>query len=57
MLAYLACLDLAFTYAMRNPELATELATEAHAAAIELHRPDLAYKANDLIAAIHTERR
>ncbi len=52
MLAYTAMLDLALTYALRRPRLAAELLRDAHHAAIELGRPDLAFRANDLLSAI-----
>lgn len=52
MHAYTCTLSLAWTYVWRNPSLARELALEAHSAAIEIKRPDLAYKANDLLAAL-----
>ena len=49
---YICILDLARTYAPRNPAFALQLAREAHDHAIKLHRPDLAFVANDLIAAL-----
>lgn len=45
-------MDLAATYALARPDLAAECATFAHDAALEARRPDLAYEANDLLAAI-----
>lgn len=52
MHAFVCNLDLAFTYALRRPRLALALAREALTAAIEMRRPDLAYRANGLMAAI-----
>lgn len=52
MLAYTAMLDLALTYALRRPRLASELLRDAYRAAVVLGRPDLAYRANDLLSAI-----
>jgi hypothetical protein len=52
MLAYHCTISLAYTYALRRPELARELAREAFSAAIDQHRPDLAYRANELLCAL-----
>lgn len=45
-------MDLACTYAMKRPELARDCAMRAFNAAIQMQRPDLAAKANDLLAAL-----
>ena len=52
MLAYQATLSLALTYSLRNPALAADLLREAHAAAVEIGRPDLAYYIIDTLAAV-----
>lgn len=52
MLAYLAEMSLAATYSLHRPKLARKCAAAAHAEALRLRRPDLAYKANDLMAAL-----
>ena len=52
MLAYQCEIDLAFTYALRRPRLAIECAWRALKAAVQIKRPDLAYRANELISAM-----
>lgn len=48
-----ACeIDLARTYALRSPGLAKECAQTALDAALTMKRPDLAFAANTLLAAI-----
>lgn len=44
--------DLACTYALGSPRLARQCARAALTAAIQLGRPDYAYRANELLAAI-----
>lgn len=51
MLDFYCNLDLALTYALRRPRLARQCATLALRAALDVHRPDLAYRANDVLAA------
>jgi hypothetical protein len=45
-------MDLALTYSMRKPEIARNCAVRAFFAALAMERPDLAYRANSLLAAI-----
>lgn len=52
MLAYACELDLALLYSLRNPRLARECALTALRAAISVRRPDLAYRANELLGLI-----
>lgn len=48
-----ACeLDLALTYALRRPAIARSCAVRAFFAAQAMGRPDLAYRAHELIVAI-----
>lgn len=51
-LVYHCELDLAATYAMRRPKLARDCAVRAFFAAINLRRPDLAFRATELLRAI-----
>lgn len=52
MHAFTCEIDLALTYALRRPKLALECAFKALKAAIEIKRPDMAYRANEVIAAL-----
>lgn len=52
MLAFHCEIDLALTYALRRPRLALRCAFAALRAAIGIKRPDLAYRANELICAL-----
>ncbi len=45
-------MDLACTYAIRNPALARSLARDALMAAVAIGRPDLAYRANAFLGAL-----
>lgn len=51
-LAYDCELSLACTYAIRRPSLAIECATRALDCAVDLRRPDLAWRASELLSAI-----
>ncbi len=51
-LIYHAELSLACTYALRRPTLARESLLLAIGAAVRMGRPDLAYTANALLAAV-----
>lgn len=52
MLAFHCEIDLALTYAIRRPRLAIECAFNALKAAVSIKRPDLAYRANELLSAL-----
>ena len=52
MLAYLAEMDFACIYAMRRPRLARKCALEALKVSVEMGRPDLSYRARDLLAVL-----
>jgi len=52
VLTYHCELDLALTYALRNPKLAIQCAYRALTAAIESRRPDAMWRANELIVAL-----
>lgn len=45
-------MDNARTYALRNPTLAYACAATALRAAVQMRRPDLAYKANELLSLV-----
>jgi hypothetical protein len=51
-LTYLAEMEFACLYAMRNPKLARQCALAALNAARSMGRPDLAWNANNLLASI-----
>lgn len=44
--------DFSLMYALRRPKLARECAQRAHAAAVRLGRPDLAYQAAEILGAL-----
>lgn len=50
--SFLCEMDLACTYALRRPDVAADCARNARFAAVCAGRPDLAYRANDLLAAL-----
>lgn len=56
MLAYRAEFDIALTHAFASKRsrirLCTEALRRAHSAALALHRPDLAWRANELLAIV-----
>lgn len=52
MLAFLAEMEFACLYAMRRPKVARAAAHAALDAAHKLGRPDLAYRANELLGAL-----
>lgn len=51
-LEFVCNVDLALTYSLCRPRLAIECAQRALVAAVDLRRPDLAWQANSLLAAI-----
>lgn len=52
MHAYNCEMSLALTYSMRRPALARKCARAALRAAHAIFRPDLAYRANELLAVL-----
>jgi hypothetical protein len=52
MLTYQCEIDLALTYALRRPTLALDCALRALRAALDMRRPDLTSRANELVVAI-----
>lgn len=52
ILVYYCEMDLACHYAIHRSDLARECANRAREAAIQMHRPDLAYLANELMGLV-----
>jgi hypothetical protein len=57
MLTFTANMASACTYAMRNPQLAAQCAQTAHAAAVAMGKPAMAYQANALLCALTKGKR
>lgn len=52
LIRFHASLDLALTYSLRRPKLARSLAMDALDAGVRLGRPDLTYRASELLGAL-----